>query len=444
MTDFTRRNVLTGAGALAAGTALAGTGLLDWTRAWAADMPFKPEPGAKLRMLRWNRFVESEDIQFDKNIAAFQAATGIEVRLDKEFIDDIQPKAAVAANTGRGPDLIWGPMAIPHLIPDKLIDVTDVANYLGEKYGGWYEIPARYGQRGDGWIALPLCIGGNYMNYRTGWFEEAGWDKFPETTDELLKCSQDLKKAGHPGGMALGRATGDGNAWTHWLVWSFGGRLVDEDGKVAINSPETRAALEYMKELYPSWIEGTASWNDSHNNKAFLSGQVSYTNNGISIYAAAVRGSGDDAALKAIADDMDHAYYPIGPVGRPTELQLPFMVEAFRFSEYPNACKTLMAFLMEAPQMDAWLQESVGYFTQTLKGYENHKVWTEDPKRTVFKSAATRTLDMGYAGPLGYAAAGALADFVIVDMVSSAATGQDSIEGAMKLAERRANRYYRV
>jgi multiple sugar transport system substrate-binding protein len=62
----------------------------------------------------------------------------------------------------------------------------------------------------------------------------------------------------------------------------------------------------------------------------------------------------------------------------------------------------------------------------------------------VFKSATTRSLDMGYAGPLGYAAAGVLADFVIVDMVASAATGQASIDDALKLAEKRANRYYRV
>jgi multiple sugar transport system substrate-binding protein len=444
MSDFTRRGLLAGTGALVAGTALAGSSLTDWAKAWAADMPFKPEKGAKLRMLRWNRFVESEDIQFDKNIAAFQQATGIKLRLDKEFIDDIQPKAAVAANTGSGPDVIWGPMSIPHLIPDKLMDVTDVAKYLGDKYGGWYDVPSRYGIRNKRWIALPLCVGGNYINYRTGWLKEAGWDKFPETTDELLKCTKDLHKAGHPGGMALGRATGDANGWCYWLVWAFGGKLVDEKGNVVINSPETKAALEYIKEMYPYWIEGTASWNDSSNNKAFLSGQISYTNNGISIYAAAVRESGKDANMKAIAEDMNHAYYPIGPVGKPTELQLPFMIEAFKFSKYPKACKTLMAFLMEAPQMNAWLEESVGYFTQTLKAYENHKVWTEDPKRLVYKSAATRTLDMGYAGPLGYAAAGVLADFVIVDMVSSAATGQATIEDAMKLAEKRANRYYKV
>jgi multiple sugar transport system substrate-binding protein len=99
---------------------------------------------------------------------------------------------------------------------------------------------------------------------------------------------------------------------------------------------------------------------------------------------------------------------------------------------------------MEAPQYDAWLEQSVGYFTQTLKSYESNKVWSEDPKRAVFKEACTRTLDMGYAGPLGYAAAGALADFVIVDMVSQAATGQTTVKEAMETAQKRAERYYRV
>lgn len=439
MKTIKRRDVLkTGAG-LATGAALAGTSLLDWTKAWAADMPFKPEPGAKLRMLRWNRFVESEDIQFDKNMAAFTEATGIQVRLDKEFLDDIQPKAAVAANVGRGPDVIWGPMAIPHLIPDKLLDVTDVANYLGEKYGGWYDMPRKYGTRDDIWIALPLCVGGNYINYRIAWLKAAGADKFPETTDELMSVSKALKESGHPGGFALGRATGDGNAWAHWLIWAFGGQMVDEGGKVVINSPETKAALEYIRELYGHWISGTAAWNDSNNNKAFLAGEVSYTNNGISIYAAAVRKGMND-----IANDMDHAYYPIGPVGEPTELQLPFMIEAFKYSKYPNACKMLLAFLMEEKQYNAWLQESVGYFTHTLKSFNTHPVWTEDPKRTVFKDATTRSRDMGFAGPLGYAAAGVLADFVIVDMVSQAATGQETPDEAMKQAEKRANRYYRV
>ena len=72
-----------------------------------------------------------------------------------------------------------------------------------------------------------------------------------------------------------------------WLVWSFGGRMVDENDKVVINSPETIAALEYAKELYKSFVPGTLSWLDPSNNKAFLDGQISWTIKGISIYYAA-------------------------------------------------------------------------------------------------------------------------------------------------------------
>jgi multiple sugar transport system substrate-binding protein len=438
MKKITRRDAVKTGTALAASAALGGGSLLTWAQAWAAEMPFTPEPGATLRALRWNRFVESEDIQFDKNVAAFEKVTGVKVRLDKEWLDDIQPKASVAANIGSGPDLVWGLLALPHLFPDKLLDVTDVADYLGGKYGGWYPVAEEYGKRGERWICIPLCTGGNYPNYRVSWMKEAGFDSFPATTDEFLKYSAAMKKIGHPGGMALGHATGDGNAWTHWLVWTFGGRLVDEDNKVAINSPETVAALEYGRELYNTWILGTASWLDGHNNKAFLSGQIGYTNNGISIYAKAVRDSMD------IRNDMDHAFFPVGPGGQPTELQPAFPLLAFNYTKYPNACKAFMSFLMEAPQYNAWLQESVGYFTQVLRAYDKHPVWAEDAKRAPFREASARALSVGHAGDLGFAAAQALADFIIVDMVAEAATGASTGKKAAAKAEKRANRYYRV
>ena len=66
--------------------------------------------------------------------------TGVEVRVDAEGWEDVRPKAAVAANVGSGPDIIISTMEDAHQYPDKLVDVTDVANYLGAKYGGWYDV----------------------------------------------------------------------------------------------------------------------------------------------------------------------------------------------------------------------------------------------------------------------------------------------------------------
>ena len=54
---------------------------------------------------------------------------------------------------------------------------------------------------------------------------------------------------GTPVGHALGHASGDATTWCYWIVWGHGGQMVDTKGNVVINSPETVAALEYVKQL---------------------------------------------------------------------------------------------------------------------------------------------------------------------------------------------------
>ena len=105
MTNLTRRTLLGSATAAVATGTLTGPALLDWAKAWAQNAPWKPEKGAKLSMLRWKYFVQSEDDAFVKLIAAFTKATGVPVEISRESYEDVQPKASVAANTGTGPDL---------------------------------------------------------------------------------------------------------------------------------------------------------------------------------------------------------------------------------------------------------------------------------------------------------------------------------------------------
>ncbi len=118
MNTLSLRSVLKGAGALAAAAMLPSSGLLDWAKAWAAtELRYEPEKGAKLRLLRWKRWVASEEVAFNANVEAFTQATGVKVRVDNEWLDDVQPKAAVAANIGAGPDLVWGSLAFLRRAP---------------------------------------------------------------------------------------------------------------------------------------------------------------------------------------------------------------------------------------------------------------------------------------------------------------------------------------
>jgi multiple sugar transport system substrate-binding protein len=228
MRVFDRSNFLKSGSVLAA-TALAAAMVVGAPVIASAEcnLTYTPEEGAELTLLRWKRFVQSEEDAFMQIVANFKEDCGVTVNVQNESLDDVQPKASVAANVDQGPDMVWGLYSLPHLFPDKLVDLTDLANMLGEKYGGWVDSAKAYGMSGDKWIDIPIAYNGNMINYRQSALKEAGFDAVPGDTDGFLELAKKLNEIGKPMGMALGHASGDGNAWTHWALWAFGGSLVD-------------------------------------------------------------------------------------------------------------------------------------------------------------------------------------------------------------------------
>src|SRR5271156_2974498 len=155
MSEITRRQVLQ-SGAAAGAFLLSGNG----ARAAPSWNGPPPEPGAQLRVLRWKQFIQAEFDSFVTNTRKFTEQTGVKVRVDAESWDDIRPKSAVAANVGAGPDIIMGTLDDPFKFKDKLLDLTDLAEYIGAKSGGWYPIARKYGMSGNRWIALPQGASG--------------------------------------------------------------------------------------------------------------------------------------------------------------------------------------------------------------------------------------------------------------------------------------------
>jgi len=133
MSDSKRRDFLKATAGVAAGSVLGTGSALFSPLANAQQYKVVPEKGAKLRVLRWKRFVQGDEDVWAENTRKFTALTGIEVRVDAEGWEDVRPKAAVAANVGSGPDIIISTMEDAHQYPEKLVDVSDVANYLGAK-----------------------------------------------------------------------------------------------------------------------------------------------------------------------------------------------------------------------------------------------------------------------------------------------------------------------
>jgi multiple sugar transport system substrate-binding protein len=393
---------------------------------------FPIEDGARLRLLRWTGFIDSDEELWNQNTQRFTELTGVPVQIQSVTWTDVQPKSALAAQLGSGPDVIMGWYDDPHIYPDQLIDVSELAEYLGNKYGGWYDVARSYGfhEEQGRWIAIPVGAAGNAMNYRTSWIQEAGFDTFPEDTDGFLKMAQALKKNGHPTGFALGHAVGDGNTWVHWLLWAFGGKIVNEDNTVAVNSSETRAALEYAKELYETMVPGVSSWLDANNNRAFLAEQCSLTQNGISIWYVAQND------FPAIADDVANARNPVGPVSSPTNFNLFTQAFIFKYSKFPNAAQEYLRFMLESEQMDPWVTAMTGYVTPALRAYRELPIWTRDPDITPYRDVLAGAHSNAWAGAPGKRSARALNDFVVVDMFADACAQGASPQQAAERAER--------
>lgn len=440
--NVTRRDVLVAGAGVAALTAMGKPFAQSKIPTAPAEMPkLEIEKGAALRVLRPVRFVQPDEDVFRANCARFAQKHGVDVKVDFVGWEDITQQTAVTANTGAGPDIIVGFNEAPHIYTDKLVEQSDVAEYLGKKYGGWMALAERYGKKHgtNNWIGLPMGATAGPLVWRKSAVTEVGFTTPPDDHAGFLDLCRKLKAAGKPAGFALGNAVGDGNGFANWLVWSHGGYLVDPDGKVAINRKETIDALKYLKDLYPTFIPGTIAWGDISNNRAYSSGEVHLTANGVSLYFS-LKNNPDMAAL---AGDTFHSLLPKGILDVSPMSGLTLNAMVFKHSKFPNAAKSLLAFLLEAEQYDPWLQANSGYWSQPLEAYRNSATWEGDPKLAIFKDTMRSNFWLGYKGPITAGSAAANADFVMVQMCAAVASGQSTPEEAAREAERRAQRFFR-
>ncbi|MBS0642835.1 MAG: extracellular solute-binding protein [Proteobacteria bacterium] len=427
--------VLTRRRALVAGAASAS--LLDWANAWAASQPFTPEKGAQLLLLRPTVIQPGEGDALAANIAAFSAATGVSVQTETYPPEDIPGRNVLYLANTAGADVCWAPGGTAHLVNDRMINVSEITDYLASKYGPWTPLARDYGMQYGRWFNVPATITGVPMAYRVSWLRQAGFESFPKTTDELVRLCQALKRIGHPAGFALGRSFTEGNCFAYWLLWAFGGQVANESNRPALESDRTLAAIEYLRQLYPNLAPGILGWKDGSGSAAFLAGECGLTNATAALYTQAKR------TTPAIAADMAFAPMPIGPVGMPTAMARVDSMMIYRYEKYPQASKALITFLMEAPQYPKLVTGAAGFVTPVLQGFGNNPLFQSDPKLTWFATAGQDARPLCWPQAANQGAAQVFAYFVVQEMFAAAGSGQAEPRVAMRRAQQQVERFYR-
>jgi len=288
------------------------------------------------------------------------------------------------------------------------------------------------------WKALPWGNIGQLEVYRTDWFKEAGVTKFPDNWEDLLAAGRLLKKAGHPFGFELGHGFGDNHGWLYPLLWSYGGREVDRDGKtVLIDSDETAKAVDFCRRFYKeTMFEDVLGWTDVNNNKAFFGEQISCTNNASSILVVGKRDFPD------IAKVTDHALNPQGPKGRFHIMQA---ASHALMTHAPDqaAAKAFLRWLYDDKQLSRWLAAGEAYYAPFLTAYDNHPMWNPEPRYLPYKESLKTTRLHGWPGPPSHAMSESVAKYVLVDMFAKACRG-DSTKDVIATAAAQLKQIYKA
>jgi multiple sugar transport system substrate-binding protein len=409
--------------------------------ATAAPVKLSVAPGTKLTMKLRAAFMPQGNEILKAIILDWGKKNDIPVEVDIVSMNDLQTIAATAAETSAGPDIIEINQGSAHLFAEKLADVSDVCEDLGSRYGGFYT-SAEEACKVDGkWLSVPRFYAPHAISYRKDLFDQVGVTTPPTTWEELYETGKALMDAGLPQiAFPLGHAVGDGNDFTYSVLWSHGASDVAADGKtVTINSPETRAALEYMQKLFSVMPADTLSYDDAANNRAFLAGSISATNNASTIWATA-RNQGTKIKVaeeeKNLHELTDHFVYPAGPNGQITYAE--FMSSAI-FSYTPNleAAKALLTYINEREQVTPWANPNLSFVFPPLVDMKEDLLmpWNTTPKLTPFKDYAETSHLPGFPSTNFRAGTEAYAKWLVVDMFASVCGGLKSIDEAIAEAE---------
>ncbi len=444
---YSRRGILKRAAALGLSAPAVSAALAASAAAAPGARNFGKAPahlqGTKLNILAGTYFVPAGQEHYTQRAQAWGAENGVEVTVDYINWPDIQARIGSAVSGGAGPDIVEMRDTWPYLYYKNLVDLNDLAIRIGQERGGYFDWVTNTASVDGHWYSIPVGLSSAAYAYRTSYFEQAGVTdpatNFPKTWEELFAVGKNLKAMGKPIGQALGHSLGDPPNFCYSYMWSYGAMEVMEDGKtVAFHTDQFVDGMTKFVQGWKDAFDDTGlAWDDTVNNRAFLSDQISATINGSSIYIAA---QDPEDGNPDIAADMNHAGFPAGPAGRFNILGS-WSYGILSYSPNQEAARAFLEWWSSPAEYQAWLEVQQGYIIPPVPQFAELPIYTEDPKLAPYLEVVEYGRNKGFAGPANQKSATVSSQYIIVDTFANAVQSGDA-EGAIRRAAQQLERIY--
>ncbi|MCD1261448.1 extracellular solute-binding protein [Paenibacillus athensensis] len=249
-----------------------------------------PAPGQGGKFVVWDKaeLVKAYHERMEKLVESFGRQYGVETEYVTLNASELKTKLQAAFDAGNVPDLVIGDTALDKQFGSqrRLIEVSGLLRQLPLLSESL--LVTQMGNAADGQYLIPqaFTLSGAYV--RKDWWAQAALP-LPATWLELREQARLLAKPGsgvYPLGLSLSANGTEGESLVRDVVLAWGGRFVDERNHVAVNTPATLEALQFLASLYTERLvpPEALSWDDAGNNNAYLRGQVGYIINTGSVY----------------------------------------------------------------------------------------------------------------------------------------------------------------
>ena len=388
----------------------------------------------ELKLLtRSHFFVPASDDELRRQLEEFGKLAGIKVRMDRVAHLQISAIHAAEVQGKKGYDITSMWIGEPHLYMKHLLDLDDLVEKIGRRSGGWMDTLVGKGEEGH-YRAIPWYFISFPLAVRTDLIGESDED-FPDTWEDVHRIGKKLKAKGYPVGIPLSHCF-DSNVILRGIIWSWGGKLVEGDGKtIAINSKETIDAYKFLKALYTDTMEAEVlAWDDRNNNVCLNSGKCSMILNPMSAYNSARHDNTLIPGTKVpVYRVLNHVLPPQGPAGR-------HMCGAYNLlgiwkgSPVQEVAKAFLDFHFQKEQQEKFLSASMGYNQPLLRAFSLHPIYASNPKWYFHPYIGEYTHAPGWPGVPTAATQAVWDKYIIPDTVAECVMGQTSAEEAVKKA----------
>ncbi len=373
---------------------------------------------------------------------AWGARNGIDVIVDHVAATEVNSRGAAEAAARKGHDLFLF-MSPPAAYANQTIDHRPIVEEAERRHGKMIPLAeksildpktGRYFAFSDSYVPDP-------GNYRIDLWGDVGFAKGPDTWEDLRIGGRKIKeKFGNPVGIGLSQEM-DSNMALRSLLWSFGGAVQDEEGRVALESKATVEALKFMRALHRETETAEVfTWDPASNNRAMLAGRASFVQNAISVTRTAEKE--DPRLAKTIGLQRALA----GPARRIASEHLIDCWVIWKFASNVEGAKQFLVDLVD--QSASVFRESEFYnlpcYPSTVPNLaeELAKDPAADPpgKYAVLADALDWSTNVGYPGYATAAIDEIFNTFILSTMFARVARGEVAAEAAAAQAQKDAER----